>query len=104
LKDPPQLVSHNGVLKVRLVVERRQVNLDGRMLWALTYNGHYMPPTLRIHPGDRVELALENQLGTDANLHTHGLHVSPSGDSDNVFIHVYPGQTFNYSYQFPTSR
>ncbi|HEX6403158.1 MAG TPA: multicopper oxidase family protein [Pseudonocardiaceae bacterium] len=103
LTDPPELVSHNGVLNVRLVVERRQVNLAGRMLSALTYNGHYMPPTLRIHPGDRVELALENRLGTDTNLHTHGLHVSPGGNSDNVFIHVHPGQTFNYSYQFPTT-
>ena len=70
LQDPPELVSHDGVLNVRLVVERRQVNLAGRTLWALTYNGRYMPPTLRIHPGDRVELALENRLGTDTNLHT----------------------------------
>jgi FtsP/CotA-like multicopper oxidase with cupredoxin domain len=103
LQDPPQLVSRNGVLNVRLVVERRQVELAGRRLWALTYNGSYMPPTLRIHPGDRVELALENRSGIDTNLHTHGLHVSPSGNSDNVFIHAHPGQTFNYSYQFPTT-
>ena len=27
LQDPPELVSHDGVLNVRLVVERRQVNL-----------------------------------------------------------------------------
>jgi FtsP/CotA-like multicopper oxidase with cupredoxin domain len=59
LLDPPELASHNGVLIVRLVVERRQLNLAGRTLWALTHNGHYMPPALRIHPGDRVELALE---------------------------------------------
>lgn len=103
LADPPELVSHNGVLNVRLVVERRQVNLAGHALWALTYNGSYMPPTLRIHPGDRMELALENRSGVDTNLHTHGLHVSPSGDADNVFIHVQPGQTFHYSYQFPTT-
>jgi suppressor of ftsI len=103
LQDPPELVSHDGVLNVRLVVERRQVNLAGRTLWTFTYNGRYMPPTLRIHPGDRVELALENRLGTDTNLHTHGLHVSPSGNSDNIFIHVDPGQTFHYSYQFPTT-
>lgn len=42
-------------------------------------------------------------MGTDTNLHTHGLHVSPSGNSDNVFIHVHPGQTFNYAYQFPST-
>jgi FtsP/CotA-like multicopper oxidase with cupredoxin domain len=27
--------------------------------------------------------------------------VSPSGNADNVFIHIHPGQTFHYSYQFP---
>jgi suppressor of ftsI len=101
LQDPPQQVSHNGLLRVRTVVERRQVNLAGRKLWALTYDGHYMPPTLRIRPGDRLELAMENRLGTYTNLHVHGLHVSPSGNSDDViYIHIHPGQTFHYSYRF----
>ncbi|MFJ2028913.1 multicopper oxidase family protein [Streptosporangium sp. NPDC087985] len=103
LRDPPQLVSHNGLLRVRIVVERRQVDVAGRKLWALTYDGHYMPPTLRIRPGDRLELAMENRLDTPTNLHVHGLHVSPSGNSDNVFIHIHPGQTFHYSYRFPSN-
>ncbi|MEU0569466.1 multicopper oxidase family protein [Nonomuraea sp. NPDC005983] len=101
LRDPPQLVSHNGHLRTRLVVERRQVDVAGRKLWALTYNGRFMPPTLRIRPGDRVELAMENRLEPFTNLHVHGLHVSPRGHSDNVLIHLRPGQTFRYSYRFP---
>jgi FtsP/CotA-like multicopper oxidase with cupredoxin domain len=101
LRDPPQLVSHNGILRVRLVVERRQVDVAGRKLWALTYNGHYMPPTLRIRPGDRLQLAMENRLDKYTNLHVHGLHVSPSGHSDNVLVHIHPGETFHYSYRFP---
>lgn len=32
------------------------------------------------------------------NLHTHGLHVSPSEKSDNVFILLEPGEYFDYSY------
>jgi FtsP/CotA-like multicopper oxidase with cupredoxin domain len=104
LRDPPQLVSDdNGVLRVQIVVERRQVDVAGRKLWALTYNGHYMPPTLRLRPGDRLELAMENRLGPYTNLHVHGLHVSPIGNSDNVFIHIHPGQTFHYSYKFPNN-
>ncbi|MER6942949.1 multicopper oxidase family protein [Nonomuraea sp. NPDC000554] len=101
LRDPPQLVSHHGHLRTRLVVERRQVDVAGRKLWALTYNGRYMPPTLRIRPGDRVELAMENRLEPFTNLHVHGLHVSPRGHSDNVLIHIHPRQTFHYSYRFP---
>jgi FtsP/CotA-like multicopper oxidase with cupredoxin domain len=102
LRDPPQLVSHGGLLRVRLDVERRRVDVAGRKLWALTYNGHYMPPTLRIRPGDRLELAMRNRLGAATNLHVHGLHVSPAGASDDVIhIHIHPGQTFHYSYRFP---
>jgi FtsP/CotA-like multicopper oxidase with cupredoxin domain len=102
LRDPPQLVSRNGLLRVRTVVERRQVKVAGRTLWALTYDGHYMPPTLRIRPGDKLELAMVNRLGAATNLHVHGLHVSPTGHSDNViYVHIKPGQTFHYSYRFP---
>lgn len=102
LRDPPQLVSHSGILRVRIDVERRRVQVGGRRLWALTYNGHYMPPTLRIRPGDRLELAMRNRLDASTNLHVHGLHVSPTGDSDNViYVHIRPGQTFHYSYRFP---
>ncbi|MER6566877.1 multicopper oxidase family protein [Streptomyces sp. NPDC001093] len=101
LREPAQLVSHNGLLRADLVVERRRVNLGGHALWALTYNGSYMPPTLRIRPGDKMELAFKNTLGEETNLHVHGLHVSPSGDADNIFLHIHPGETFHYSYQFP---
>ncbi|MDT7650165.1 MAG: hypothetical protein QOI36_1571 [Pseudonocardiales bacterium] len=102
LQDPQELVSHNGLLRAQIVVAREQVDVAGRKLWAFTYNGHYMPPTLRIRPGDRLELAWENRLDKEyTNLHVHGLHVSPSGNADNVFIHIHPGQTFHYSYQFP---
>ncbi|WP_377267164.1 multicopper oxidase family protein [Peterkaempfera sp. SMS 1(5)a] len=101
LSDPPQLVSRNGVLRARIVVERRKVRLAGRQLWALTYNGLYMPPTLRIRPGDRMELAMENRVGPGTNVHVHGLHVSPDGRSDNVFVDILPGHTFHYSYRFP---
>lgn len=31
------------------------------------------------------------------NLHTHGLHVSPAGNSDNVLVEVGPGQSFDYT-------
>ncbi|WP_327271172.1 multicopper oxidase family protein [Streptomyces sp. NBC_01224] len=103
LKEPAQMVSRNGVLRVELVVERRKVEVGGRKLWALTYNGSYMPPTLRIRPGDKVDLSMKNLLNEFTNLHVHGLHVSPSGNSDNIFVHIHPGQTFHYAYQFPNT-
>ncbi|MFJ3231081.1 multicopper oxidase family protein [Streptomyces sp. NPDC086787] len=103
LRDPPQVVSRDGLLTTRIVVERRKVRLAGRDLWALTYNGMYMPPTLRLRPGDRMRVTFENRLDKQTNLHVHGMHVSPVGNSDNIFLRIEPGRTFTYEYAFPKS-
>jgi len=100
LRDPPQYVSGNGVLRVRIVVERRQIRVAGRTLWALTYNGYYMPPTLRLQPGDRMDFTMVNKVHPLTNLHVHGLEAAPVRGSD-VFLHVEPGQTFHHVFRFP---
>ena len=38
---------------------------------------------------------------TTTNLHTHGLHVSPSGNGDNVFLEIAPGDRFHYRIPVP---
>lgn len=38
------------------------------------------------------------------NLHTHGLHVSPSGNSDNVFLEICPGQSQDYEIRIPADH
>src|SRR5258708_25136971 len=101
LREPQQWVSRNGYLRVRLVAEMRQVDLDGRRVRALVYNGDYMPPTIRLRPGDRLDLELVNKLSEPTSLHVHGMHVSPQGHSDNIFLHIPAGQTFQYRYDFP---
>jgi len=35
------------------------------------------------------------------NLHSHGLWVSPAGNSDNVLISIDPGSSFQYEYNLP---
>jgi hypothetical protein len=35
------------------------------------------------------------------NLHSHGLWVSPAGNSDNVLVNVAPGVSFQYEYNVP---
>ncbi|MET8632022.1 multicopper oxidase family protein [Streptomyces sp. NPDC004680] len=110
LLDPPEVASRHGVLRTTLVVERRRVWVGDRRLWALTYNGRYMPPTLRVQPGDRIELTLVNRVGAqwqgvtaDTNLHTHGLNVSPRRPADDIFISIRPGATYDYTYRMPRS-
>ncbi|MBN9889882.1 multicopper oxidase family protein [Salipiger abyssi] len=38
------------------------------------------------------------------NMHTHGLWVSPQGNSDNVLLTVNPGITFTYEYNIPSDH
>jgi FtsP/CotA-like multicopper oxidase with cupredoxin domain len=45
------------------------------------------------------ETIIQNSVAT--NLHTHGLQVSPSGDSDNVFVRVDPLRRHQYEYEIP---
>jgi FtsP/CotA-like multicopper oxidase with cupredoxin domain len=51
--------------------------------------------------GDHVTVHLENELPEATNLHTHGFHVSPEGNSDNIFVRVEPHQQFTYEYDIP---
>jgi suppressor of ftsI len=103
LKDPPQYVSTNGLLRVRIVVERRQVRLGGHRLWALTYNGFSMPPTLRLRPGDRMDFTMVNKVKPFTELRVHGLHVSPVGDSHHVLLRVHPDASLHDTFSFPSS-
>lgn len=51
-----------------------------------------------------MEIALVNQLTEATNYHFHGFHVSPSGNSDNIFLTVEPGQTSHYVVDSPADH
>ncbi|MFB7008644.1 MULTISPECIES: multicopper oxidase family protein [unclassified Streptomyces] len=104
LQDPPELVSDGGVLKATIVVERRKVQVGDRRLYATTYNGAYMPPTLRVRPGDRIDLTMTNKTDKHTNLHSHGLMVSPRSPADNIFISIKYGQSYHYTYKLPRNH
>src|SRR3954466_8108641 len=86
---------------------------------------NYPAPTLRVEPGERLIVHYDNDLtgltikdfydpaftpkGGDVpvyppalsesplNLHTHGLHVSPSGNADNVLLSIPAGMGNTYT-------
>lgn len=69
------------------------------------YEGTIPGPTLRVAPGDVLRIDLVNNLGGPmTNLHLHGMHVSPEGNGDNVFVTVEPGESFAYEYAIPTNH
>lgn len=83
----------------------------------------YVAPTIEATPGDTVRIKLHNQLPDDpncanqaaadintphcfngTNLHSHGVWVSPTGNSDNVLVSINPGVDFEYEYNIPADH
>lgn len=89
-----------------------------------SYNNQFVAPTVIMKPGQTVRFNLQNKLPpqgpecahTDmntpapygcfnvTNLHSHGLWVSPTGNSDNVLISINPGVAFEYEYNVPADH
>ena len=120
LIQPPETSSVNGLLDTTIAAAPGQVQLGDRAFTGLVYNGAYVPPTLRARLGDTLRITFRNNLalgldrpgylgpvcsgaGTPSNLHFHGMSVSPQGNSDNVFVHVKPGETLQYQVRIPAS-
>ncbi|MBD1591556.1 multicopper oxidase family protein [Arthrobacter sp. S1_S22] len=102
--EPEELRSTDGQLKVRLEASPVSVPLGGLQASILGYNGSVPGPTLRVRGGDTLQIELVNNLGVPTNLHVHGLHVSPQGNGDNVFVMVPPGQSFSYEHRLPADH
>lgn len=92
----------------------------------------YPGPTLMVQPGETLIVHLENQLinltiddfydpaytpkgqkialypktmpRPELNLHTHGLHVSPEGNADNVLLSLDAGAKNTYTYNIPKNH
>jgi FtsP/CotA-like multicopper oxidase with cupredoxin domain len=133
-QNPPEVKSSNGALTTELVTsytDPNSVSIGGCGVRLRTYNGALVGPTLRAKPGDVLNINLNNQLPVESpadvaaqfeqersnahlsvvpasfnttNLHTHGLHVSPVGNSDNVLLAILPGTVFPYEIKVPPSH
>lgn len=117
---PPAPVAPR-VVKVTLDVQMSTTTVDGLPFIARSFRSNSMTgPNIRVKPGDNLQIKLNNLLPPNpdnvphdiniphqfnsTNLHTHGLHVSPMGNSDNIFIDIAPGESFEYSYQIPSNH
>jgi FtsP/CotA-like multicopper oxidase with cupredoxin domain len=100
LREPAVLNSSGGRLEVELTAGIG-VSLAGRDTGALGFNGISPGPTLRVRPGDELAVRLTNRLDQPTNLQTHGLRVSSQGSSDNAFLCINPGASFDYLFRIP---
>ena len=90
-----------GAAEVALEAREAIVDIAGRPVRLLTYNGLFPGPLIRAREGQRLRVRLINRLAEPTNLHFHGLHVSPEDNHDNVFVSLPPGQSFTYELTVP---
>lgn len=103
--NPPEISSHDGVLAATLTVEPAELTVAGeRVRFEALYDGLYMPPVLRVQPGDVVRLEIANDGPMSTNVHYHGLAVSPLGAGDNVFIDIPSMTAFRYDMPIPADH
>ena len=101
LAAPPVLARRHGQLHVDLSAAPGEYAIGGERFQDMLYNDSYIPPVWRLKPGDTLAVALYNRLQQPTNLHFHGLQVSPRANGDNVFVHVGPGESFQYRIEIP---
>lgn len=109
LEPPPEIHSDNGELRTTLTAAEATVQVAGKSVRTIVYNGEYMPPLLRVKPGDTLYLNLDNQTGEPTNEHYHGLNVSPRINddgtvSDDILISAEPGTQVNYKIEIPADH
>ena len=93
--------NEQGILETTFIIDEKQGLVANQSVTALVYNGSLLAPTLHFKPGERLVVNYVNRLDQPTNIHFHGLHVSPSGSSDNIFRVVKPGETAKYVIDIP---
>ena len=126
--DPAGDISQAGnVVTVDLVVREDTNAISNPSTGAMdqvrlrSYGGCLSGPQLEMHPGTTLRVHLTNNLekadptcpaGQDPpdgsagcfntiNMHFHGLHVSPAGNSDNVLLNIAPQTQFDFEINIP---
>ncbi len=86
-----------------------------------SYGGCLTGPAIDVKPGNTLRIFLHNALDANdptcaanappgpecfntINMHFHGLHVSPAGNSDNVLLNIAPQTHFEYEVNIPADH
>ncbi len=118
--EPEVRSSANGTLTTTLRMRYAYKDIGGYRLYMRMYEGTVPGPTLRVKPGDVLRIKLINDMPPNresmpadhslphhfntTNLHSHGLHVSPSGISDNVMRIMEPGESYDVEIAIPSDH
>lgn len=111
----PQPIDYPRSMTVRgttLTMAPDTYTVGGTRYETNVYNRSFLGPTLRMQPGERLELRMRNAMrptlnqpdsATTAwtNLHYHGLVVTPSPDSGDNVTHVHVNRGGSHRFHFP---
>jgi FtsP/CotA-like multicopper oxidase with cupredoxin domain len=108
LQNPPEIHSSGGVASVTLTALINPTTGGP----AVYYDGALGLPTIRVSPGDTINVTYTDSLPTSTtqpynatSLHFHGLSVSPNAPGDDsIDILAMPGQTLHYQINIPASQ
>jgi FtsP/CotA-like multicopper oxidase with cupredoxin domain len=110
------------VLAITLTATPAEVDIHAaKPAKTYTYDGVIPGHTWEIRPGQTLQVDLVNELPvspdeghtivvdrphkwTTTNLHVHGMHVSPEGNGDDVFVAIEPGATHHYEIEVPANH
>ncbi|NUO77861.1 MAG: multicopper oxidase domain-containing protein [Lysobacter sp.] len=125
------LDTHEATLDLRIAYTRSRIwNPESQRYDEVNLRSYHSPgtdpdvpfvaPTIVTSPGETVRIRLHNDLPeqpactpkniniphcfNSTNLHSHGLWVSPTGNSDNVLLTLRPGVKFEYEYNLPADH
>lgn len=96
--------SKDGILEVNLTASYNQIKLGNKQAYLLSYNRQIPGPRLEAKPGDTIRINFTNNLPKPTNIHYHGLHIPITGNADNVFLKISPGDRLTYQFQIPQNH
>ncbi|KAJ0407792.1 hypothetical protein ATCC90586_006268 [Pythium insidiosum] len=109
----------HGELNMTLRVAATRFANGPIAFWTRTYEHSIPAPMLSLRPGDTLHLHQINELGPNepgawspntyhdpnsTNIHVHGMHVDPTGISDNVLRTLAPGETMDSKIRIPENH
>ncbi|WP_370288097.1 copper resistance system multicopper oxidase [Siccirubricoccus soli] len=89
--------------RVDLTLEERTVNMNGTDRPAVTVNGQFPGPLIRLREGEEAVIRVTNRLDRSSSIHWHGLILPAAMDGapgfSPGFMHgIGPGETFEYRF------
>lgn len=96
----PVQSGYASTVEYELTIAKKDVNLTGEIVQAMTLNGSIPGPVLWFKEGDFARIHVRNDMDVDTSIHWHGLLVPPGMDGvPNIsFPPIAPGKTFIYEF------